>query len=917
MRKARWKFVGPSLLALVALIASLIQLEGSGAHPATGVGSCTLKGWNPNTDPNDAKDLPEGQRPQTYKRDDYNCTGAKFAANGVELTRFQQPSNFHINNKQTVRPVPVCKDGACNQLMEAVLQPAATSNPLAPYFPPFTHFVVLYRENHTFDDYLGDCATTVQASCKGVVQGTNHISSVPNLHTLAQSSALLDTYSTGTQPPSGPNHWWLFSAQSSSHSQQQSYPTAGGTQFDRFLKSPSGGYTFIMNGDFYWMLNNGSGYWRNPATNAVEALPVNRPGTSIPEELNYNHYTCCGQNDDDQTIANDYMNFVTANGLPAYSYIELFNDHPGTFQDIPKNDRVTKQVVDSIMNNAAYKDNTLIVVTEDDTQNGNNGPDHISNTYRVPTVVIASPTYMKQHYVSHVAYTTDNVLAAMERTMQNVHPGVIDPNNNIGLATFPMTTADQSGLGDPLEDLWVQGVTPLSATASGTPTTGNAPLSVSFTGSATGGTAPYSYSWNFGDGSAASTLQNPSHTYNSACTCTAVLTVTDSSAPAKTATSNVTINVSAVGSPLAATASGNPTSGQVPLNVAFTGIATGGTPSYSYSWKFGDGSATSALQNPSHTYNSAGTYTAVLTVTDSSAPAKTATSNVTITASPIAGTPPDAPTGLTASAGNGQISLSWAGSRQQRGSLHHVLPGVPRFVIGHGEPPEVGRLQRPRRRTLVHRHRPHQWAGVLLQGQRRERPWRGQAEQRGERDARRGRQPVVAKLRRRHRDPGGLDGDGPVAGRLQLPGRGIFAELAAVQFLLGVQLQPAPLQRVRDQPRLRHLNGDGPGPDLQHEVPGRVVQRPHRPDEGPGQDRHRRLDDVVDQGQHEPGPDDLHPGQPRPVRLQVHRQPGPVQLRQHGYLRAQLPRMGRGRRGRAGRSGDGLRRAHRLGRHGR
>ena len=43
--------------------------------------------------------------------------------------------------------------------------------------------------------------------------------------------------------------------------------------------------TFVMNGDFYWMLNSGSGYWRNPATNKLEVLPVDRPGTSIPEEL--------------------------------------------------------------------------------------------------------------------------------------------------------------------------------------------------------------------------------------------------------------------------------------------------------------------------------------------------------------------------------------------------------------------------------------------------------------------------------------------------------------------------------------------------------------------------------------------------------------------------------------------------------
>src|SRR6202023_650129 len=93
-------------------------------------------------------------------------------------------------------------------------------------------------------------------------------------------------------------------------------------------------YTIMMAGDYFWMLKTGSGHMRAPRSVDLEVLPVDRPGTSIPEELNYNEYTCKGQNISDQTVANTFMNSVTANGLPAYSYVELFNDHPGTYQDI-------------------------------------------------------------------------------------------------------------------------------------------------------------------------------------------------------------------------------------------------------------------------------------------------------------------------------------------------------------------------------------------------------------------------------------------------------------------------------------------------------------------------------------------------------------------------------------------------------
>jgi PKD repeat protein len=69
-------------------------------------------------------------------------------------------------------------------------------------------------------------------------------------------------------------------------------------------------------------------------------------------------------------------------------------------------------------------------------------------------------------------------------------------------------------------------------------------------------------------------------------------------------------------------ASTNPTAGftvsKSALVVAFTDISTAVSPATitSWSWTFGD-SATSASQNPSHTYGAAGTYTVVLSVIDS------------------------------------------------------------------------------------------------------------------------------------------------------------------------------------------------------------------------------------------------------------------------------------------------------------
>jgi hypothetical protein len=71
----------------------------------------------------------------------------------------------------------------------------------------------------------------------------------------------------------------------------------------------------------------------------------------------------------------------------------------------------------------------------------------------------------------------------------------------------------------------------------------------------------------------------------------------------------LTVTVVNPGAPLEANADGNDFGGYVTTvdeELQLFGLATGGTPPYSYNWEFGDG-AMSTLQNPTHIYSEAGT----------------------------------------------------------------------------------------------------------------------------------------------------------------------------------------------------------------------------------------------------------------------------------------------------------------------
>ena len=174
--------------------------------------------------------------------------------------------------------------------------------------------------------------------------------------------------------------------------------------------------------------------------------------------------------------------------------------------------------------------------------------------------------------------------------------------------------------------------------ASASPKLGVIPLLVTFssTGSSDPEGSPLSYNWNFGDGTS-STIANTTHTYTTAGSFTASLTISDGTNSVSSANIAITTSATATNYPPVAVASATPTSGGAPLNVTFSSAGStdveGAT--LTYNWDFGDG-ASSTLASPAHTYSATGSYTALLTVSDGTN--FDAATPITITvASPLSG----------------------------------------------------------------------------------------------------------------------------------------------------------------------------------------------------------------------------------------------------------------------------------------
>ena len=233
---------------------------------------------------------------------------------------------------------------------------------------------------------------------------------------------------------------------------------------------------------------------------------------------------------------------------------------------------------------------------------------------------------------------------------------------------------------------------PLSASFAYSPSSSQAGQPVTFTTSASGGTSPFTFSWSFGDG-LAGTGSPVTHTYSLAGSYTTTLTIKDSSSPQQTATSQKTVAVTSPPPPISASFTLSPSSPSGGQSVSFTASASGGTPPYSYSWSYGDGSTGTGLQS-THIYSVDGTYQVTLTVEDSQGNTGTGVEPAVVGTSPLLDGFTFSPTGpqpgeninFTASARGGTppYSYSWDfgnGASVTGASATHSYPKAGSYTV--------------------------------------------------------------------------------------------------------------------------------------------------------------------------------------------------------------------------------------------
>ena len=186
-------------------------------------------------------------------------------------------------------------------------------------------------------------------------------------------------------------------------------------------------------------------------------------------------------------------------------------------------------------------------------------------------------------------------------TPQSATPSPVHPYTAAGNYTVKLVATSDQGCQDTVS-------TVVNIASSSNSSSFNAPAKVCVNSPVpfTNTSSPYpnSSSWDYGDGSPIDNVRDGSHTYSTVGTFPVTLSNGFSSC-----NGSVTQNIEVVAKPVTDFTGTNIAGCKPPMTVSFTDQSTGGS---SWLWDFGDGTQ-STLQNPTHIYNSYGSFNVTLT----------------------------------------------------------------------------------------------------------------------------------------------------------------------------------------------------------------------------------------------------------------------------------------------------------------
>ncbi|HZT03642.1 MAG TPA: bifunctional YncE family protein/alkaline phosphatase family protein [Steroidobacteraceae bacterium] len=139
----------------------------------------------------------------------------------------------------------------------------------------------------------------------------------------------------------------------------------------------------------------------------------------------------------------EFQRYLAKGNLPALSLVRLMRDHLGEFAQsidglstpeaqVADNDYAVGRLIEAVAR-SPYADSTLIIIIEDDAQDG---PDHV-DAHR--SVCFLAGPYLKHHAVVSERYSTVNVLATIEDILGIDHLSIYDAYQRPMSAVFDLS----------------------------------------------------------------------------------------------------------------------------------------------------------------------------------------------------------------------------------------------------------------------------------------------------------------------------------------------------------------------------------------------------------------------------------------------------------------------------------------------